>query len=582
MDNRHARKQRNAQVALTHLTFAKRKSTLVRSLPRAVVAVPILCAVMFGITSLRWPLVGDASLMHYIVFLVERGFAPYKDIVDVNLPGTYIAGWIVMHLFGDGALAWRLYDLALGLAAAGAMAAIAWPYDRLAGVFAGALFILIHGRDGMAELGQRDLLMAVVLLWSVAFTLYALRRRQVLFISLAAALAGFAFTIKPTALLFWIATLVFTTLLQRSREKSPLSSFGGSAGLQPCEIADEIKGLQPRAVLPAPTDALHSGNSWKPSQWLHNGIWPFLLAPAIALGFLIHTRSLDSFWFIATRLIPLHNSLLRFPNSYFLLHILPSTLIPLSLLCLVVLYLRKNERITLLNETEVLLALNVLCGLLSFYVQRKALPYHRYPADAFLLLLLCLIFFRSLEDTHASATLRIASATGILFAAFILAPQSLARTFRLRSSPSGFSRLLQQDLTQLGGPSLDGNVQCIDFTAGCITTLYRMKLTQSTGFLYDCYALQPDSDPVAQQYRRAFWNALVAHNPRVLVLTDEDCGHGHSFDKLLRWPQLNTFITSRYTLYKQVTPPDPIRWTDIAEPPYSYRIYLLRNEDPSD
>ncbi|HEU5342241.1 hypothetical protein [Edaphobacter sp.] len=512
---------------------------MIRSLRRVVVSVPILCAVIFCITSLRWPLVGDASLMHYVVFLMDRGFAPYRQIIDINLPGTYIAGWLVMHLFGDGALAWRLYDLTLGLAAAGAMVLIAWPYHRLAGIFAGSLFILIHGRDGMNQLGQRDLLMAVILLWSVAFTLYALRRRQILFISLAAALAGFAFIIKPTALLFWIATLVFVALLRPD-------------------------------------------NPWKPAPLLRNGIWPLLLAPAIALSFIVHTHALGSFWFIATRLIPLHNTLLRFPNSYFLLHILPSTLLPLTLLCLVVLAVRKRESIAVLNETEVLLALNVLCGLFSFYVQRKALPYHRYPADAFLLLLLCLIFFRSLEDTHASTTLRIASAAGILFAAFILAPQSLLRTFRLHANPSGFSNLLQKDLTQLGGPSFDGaslnnNVQCIDFTAGCITTLYRMKLTQSTGFLYDCYALQPDSNPVVQQYRRAFWSALIARPPRVLILTDQDCGHPRSFDKLLRWPQLNTLVESRYTLYKQVTPPGQVRWTDIAEPPYSYRIYLLHN-----
>jgi len=135
--------------------------------------------------------------MHYVVFLAERGLTPYREIADINLPGTYAAGWLAMHLFGDGPLAWRLYDLVLGLTAAIAMAVIAWPYDRLAGIFAGALFVLIHGRDGMAELGQRDLLMTVLLLWAVALTLCALRRRRLFFIPLAGALAGFAFTIKP-------------------------------------------------------------------------------------------------------------------------------------------------------------------------------------------------------------------------------------------------------------------------------------------------------------------------------------------------------------------------------------------------
>ena len=591
-------------------------SSPVLFLRRLVVFIAIACAVIFAVSSLRWPLVGDASLMHYVVFLAERGLTPYREIADINLPGTYAAGWLAMHLFGDGPLAWRLYDLVLGLTAAIAMAVIAWPYDRLAGIFAGALFVLIHGRDGMAELGQRDLLMTVLLLWAVALTLCALRRRRLFFIPLAGALAGFAFTIKPPAVLFWIATLGFVALLQKPRKKSPILPSGGSAELQSLgensanhpskrQRRDLYQpGAQPqvsarpetqraesplyrllllthtpqfRAFLPAPADALHSENPLKPSQLLHNGIWPLLIVPAIALAFIIHGHALRPFWFITTRLIPLHNSLLRFPNSYFLLHLLPATLIPISLLCLLALFMRKRAGMDIFNETEVLLALNALCGLLSFYVQRKALPYHRYPADAFLVLLISLIFFRSLKDAKASKALRISGATGLLFAALILAPQSLLRTFRVKSNPNGFSKLLQEDLSHLGGASLDRNVQCIDFTAGCVTTLYRMKIEQSTGFLYDCYALQQDTNPVVRQYREEFWNALVGRKPRVIVLTNQDCGHDDSFDKLSRWPQLDSFIEHRYSLYKQVTPPDKVRWTGKAEPPYSYRIYVLRS-----
>lgn len=504
---------------------------LILVLRRFAVVSAVACATAFIFSSLHWLLLGDASLMHYVVFLAERGLVPYRDIIDINLPGTYASEWVVMHLFGGGSLAWRLFDVFLGVAATAAMSVIAWPYDKLAGLFAGSLFFLIHGRDGMNELGQRDLLMTVVLLWSTALVLCALRRRMQFLIPLAGVLAGFAVTVKPTAALFWIATLGYAAFLQ--------------AG-------------EPRRRL---------------RLWL-SGLASFLVVPAMALGFLIHIHALRPFWWIATRLIPFHNSLLRVPNSYFLLHPLPSTLIPLSLLGLIAVILRKREDLDILSGTEALIAINVVCGLLSFYMQRKALPYHRYPADAFLILLLCLIFFRALQSKGARKSLQVFGAAGLLLASLILAPQSLLRTFRLTSSPNDFSHLLQKDLTHLGGPSLNGKVQCVDFTAGCVTTLYRMKLVQSTGFLYDCYAFQPNSNTIVAEYRKTFWSALIKHQPQVIVVSNQDCGHANSFDKLDRWPQLNGFISGNYVLYKEVTPPDKIKWASNIELPYSYRIYV--------
>jgi hypothetical protein len=61
----------------------------------------------------RWPLVGDAPLFHYILLLGAHGMVPYRDIADLNLPGTYAVEWLVMHTLGPGPLAWRLWDFSL-------------------------------------------------------------------------------------------------------------------------------------------------------------------------------------------------------------------------------------------------------------------------------------------------------------------------------------------------------------------------------------------------------------------------------------------------------------------------------------
>src|SRR5258708_5715515 len=70
-------------------------------------------ALLYFLWSWRWPLVGDASLMHYIAFLIERGWAPYRELGDMNMPGSYLIELAAMHLFGTGALAWRLFDFTL-------------------------------------------------------------------------------------------------------------------------------------------------------------------------------------------------------------------------------------------------------------------------------------------------------------------------------------------------------------------------------------------------------------------------------------------------------------------------------------
>jgi hypothetical protein len=78
-----------------------------------------LSALLFFVFSWRWPLVGDASLIHYIAFLIERGWAPYRQLGDMNMPGSFLIELAAMHVFGMGSLAWRLFDFTL-LAAASA------------------------------------------------------------------------------------------------------------------------------------------------------------------------------------------------------------------------------------------------------------------------------------------------------------------------------------------------------------------------------------------------------------------------------------------------------------------------------
>ncbi|HEX4715089.1 MAG TPA: hypothetical protein VH164_09205 [Ktedonobacteraceae bacterium] len=57
---------------------------------RTVVAVALISVfIWFVHRSYRWPLLGDAQIFHYNYFLMQHGFYLYRDIPDLNMPGTY-------------------------------------------------------------------------------------------------------------------------------------------------------------------------------------------------------------------------------------------------------------------------------------------------------------------------------------------------------------------------------------------------------------------------------------------------------------------------------------------------------------
>src|ERR1700739_1919744 len=116
----------------------------------------VLCAAVgfYVYKSIHWKLMGDPSIMHYVNFLMDQGLAPYRDIIDINLPGAYfMEGW-AMHIFGGGDLGWRFYDFSVLAVLIASLIVISLPYDWFAGLFAGVIFLLIHGGEGPWNAGQ--------------------------------------------------------------------------------------------------------------------------------------------------------------------------------------------------------------------------------------------------------------------------------------------------------------------------------------------------------------------------------------------------------------------------------------------
>jgi hypothetical protein len=543
-----------------------------------------LSALLFFLFTWHWPLVGDASLIHYIAFLIERGWAPYRQLGDMNMPGSFLIELAAMHLFGTGGLAWRLFDFTLLALASAAFfivtrtrttrapsiaASSRWVGSAkswLPALFSASLFILIHGRDGLAEGGQRDLTMAVCLILATAFLFLAVRKASPWSAAAFGLLSGITLTIKPTALPLTLVQLLLAVYALRLRPTT--------AATTPQQAHLDQPRPWPRLILPALL-----------------AIW---IAPTIALAFLLREHALPAFLAGFHGILPYYASLGHRPISFVLVHSL-SPLLPLVIVWLIVLALRLRQIPWRSDWERNTLLAGVVFGLINCLLQQRALPYYRYPLLAFLLPLMALDLTRAATTpgapsmkaslswvgfpraTSALATLALA------YAAFFLAPQSAILIHRYRWRETDFITSLEQNLNTLGGPALSGHIQCIDSISGCGNVLYRLHLEPSTGVLSDFLLFgaisdtqPPDQIPILRDTRAQFAAAVLAHPPQVIVVTS----HLHidgpdNFEKLARWPAFRSFLNTRYTLYTQWSPARTARWWSREETPASYRIYVL-------
>ena len=505
------------------------------------VLIPVGCLALLLVKTLGWPMISDAVLMRYVVLLMHQGMRPYSQIIDVNMPGSYLADLAVTHLFGSGPLAWRLYDYALMASAGAAILSILRRRALFAGTLCATLFALNHLADGVAQAGQRDYLVAILLLAGFAALLHTLRTGASWSILVFALSCGAATTIKPPALVF--AGLALPVILARRRS--------------------------PATTLPSP------------SLRLGLAATVGLLLPLLAAsGWLAHLHSLGAFFSAARGLVAYHASMARHSPGFLLVHALPSQLLPLAMLSLVLLLLTKGWR-----RSEQLLTLLAVAGGLVFYcVQGKAYPYHRYPLLAFVWLLLAM----QLADAfpaHASAPPGRRSQTlawlMLGYMVLWLAPNSAVRALRYNWRYQPTLDQLEADLARLAATrprgTLSGQVQCMDTMAGCITVLDRMQLVQSTGFLYDCYFFAPGVSPVQSALRQRFLAAITSQPPGVFVVTDQWCLNLPSgYARLERWPAFAAFLADHYTLAQQRS--SPAGWSPryTATWPFGYRLYIRK------
>lgn len=469
------------------------------------------------VQSLRWPLIHDAPLMHYAAWLIRTGGVPYRDIFDMNAPGTYLVHLGALLLFGHSDLGMRLFDLATLAIMGGLIVHLCRRFGPWSGATAALLFWLFHLSGGAWRAGQRDYLASLFILAS----LVPIWKERIgpLRIVVAFGWLGAAALIKPHVAAF--AVLLGAALLARRENRFPRAQKAKLAG------------------------------------W---AILGFSLPVAAVATWLGVAGGLLPFWEISRDyLIPLYSRLGRAPLVEAVRwQVLGwETLFPLAALALLASFsLVAMKR---WSWRHGVLGLGVGYGLFHFWLQGKGWEYHLYPLALFGILLGSSAIDHLLARPHLPSRLIVVSLVGLLTLTlavkgfWALDADWIAQKERRVSEIVSFLR-----------PRVapGETVQALDTTEGGIHALFRMGLRQPTRFLYDFHFYHDIGHPVIERLR-AELVARLDLDPPTFVLAFQDNWLRHDFSRFDEFPELKNLLDRRYRVLREAN---------------GYRIYEKLND----
>jgi hypothetical protein len=449
--------------------------------------------------SLRWPLVHDGPLMHYIAARILEGAAPYRDLFDMNFPGVYLIHLLALPLFGATDAGFRAFDLALLALIAAGLVLIVAPYGRSAAVLAGAFFWLYHVAGGPWRTAQRDLMLCLPLAGAAAAALWHCRSGRRVALGVAGFGLGAAAWIKPHALL--LAPLLV------------LAPRPGSGSGRDRSRAGDGAALAVGCLVPA----------------------IFVLAWLAAIG------SLGAFLDIVTGyLIPLYSRLGR-DLFWPMLRVeigpwLSAAFALWATLGLIVLRRSGVSR----GETWIL-AGGAVYGLFHLLAQGKGWGYHLYPLALFATALGAAGIGVA---ARAGQGLRIALAVAFGLTVVAVWTQGIRNLDPAWiATASARARTVAAALRPV--IAAGGTAHVLDTNDGGIHALLLLGARQPTRFLYDFHFYHDVDHPYVARLRQELLQDLRAAPPAAVVLFRRGWPHG-DYDRLAAFPALEAWLRGGY------------------------------------
>jgi hypothetical protein len=473
--------------------------------------------------SIHWPLVHDSPILLYMVFLSEHGMRLYRDIVEVQFPGSLLLYSFERHVFGTSDLAFRLFDLCgLGVALASMFVIARRRGYWFAAVFGFSFFLLAHTSSftSITDLGQRDFFIASLLGVAAACLLESFRRQLPLMASGFGFCIALASSIKPTSVIFFL--ILIPILFHLRKQKISIRSYSGY---------------------------ILAGAA---------------LACGIVVSYLLYKQALGAFFHLELKLVPLYSAMagMSFTGMLRILNAPGHLLLALAIGSLLLVALQRR---LLYDVVQQVLLVSTLLGAVSFFLQHKGFIYHRLPFEFFFFLWVGWVLTATAKERPLLMSL---GAISLMALSAIYYPHLMASQ---RYDTRDLTQM-QQDLTNLRAADKPGDLQCLDVIGGCITSALRMHIVMSTGYVNDFVFFLDSQDPRVNELREDFLTKLKHRNPRILLLTNEQwpVSEAHGYEKLKNWPQFVDFLQQNYDLSTE-------RVGGPAEHGRGYRIYTRRN-----
>ncbi len=446
-----------------------------------------------------WPLVHDAPIMHYIAWRIGEGAAPYRDLFDMNFPGTYLVHLALLRTLGAGDVAWRVFDLGWLAASAAAVAAFAAPWGVVAAAGGALFFAAYHVASGAWQAGQRDFLLCLFLLvGALGIVRWLERPRSVLSLVWGGLALGAGATIKPHALLFAAALgALVVGVSWRAGRVAPVTAFAGAIALAPVAAVTWVAatGALPawRALVFDYLVPLYS-RLGRPPQWgFHR--WQAWIPVAIAVAINVASAAV-------------------------------------------------HRRLT---ARHVVALAGLAYGVAHYVGQGKGWEYHLYPAAAFgatLLMSELQPLLRARRPVAGAALAASLVAAGVMLAAKGAEAAAAADHGWIAAKERRVSALVA-DLRGRLGP--DDLVQVLDTTGGGIHALLRLHARQPTRFVYDFPLFHDAQAPVIRALRAEFVRGLDARPPRFVVFFHEGWPAGGE-ERIADFPEVATRLARGFRL----------------------------------